>query len=123
MTIEETKRAWDLACELFSPPRNIDVRKKQTAWYLTFQEHSYADVRNAIATLPHKGQKFFPDAHEIAALLPERHENHEDHGDRISAEEYETNIRQYCRLVGADQPPYGSTTQQLRAWFERVRDE
>lgn len=120
MTREDMAKLWRLAENLFPPPRNIDVEAKKYAWYLTFREHSYSDVRDAITTLPHKGQRFFPDAHEIAALLPEKHE---DHRDRISAGEYETAVRQYCRLVGADQPPYGSTTQQLRAWFERVRDE
>lgn len=117
MTLEETSKAWDLACQLFPPPRNIDVRKKQTAWYLTFREYSYAEVRDAITKLPHTGQKFFPDAQEISELLPERHQ------ERISAVEYEMAVRQYCRLVGAEQPPYNYTPRQLMEWFVRVRDE
>lgn len=110
MTREDMAKLWRLAENLFPPPRNIDVEARKYAWYLAFRDYPYDTVREALLTLGRK-QRFFPDVQEISVLLPEKHQ------ERISAVEYETNIRQYARLIGVDQPPYDYTPQQLREWF------
>lgn len=115
MTREETNKLWKLAENLFPPPRNVDVDSRKYAWYLAFQDYDYYTLRDVMLNLG-RTQRFWPDVSEISALLPEKANI------KVPVEDYEMVIRQYARLVGAEQPPYDYTPQQLRAWFEHQRD-
>lgn len=70
LTVEETYKLFDLLEHLHSGKRFKRDKKTLVTWRETLQDWSYEQVREAAYRRGREGNRFFPDAPEIAAYCP-----------------------------------------------------